>query len=29
MLEVKIKNGARKNLGRPDTSTLDNKANFM
>lgn len=29
MLEVRVRPGARKNLGRPTTSTLENKAAFM
>lgn len=29
LLEVKIRNGARKDLGRPTTSTMDNKNQFM
>lgn len=28
-IEIKIKPGARDNLGRPKTSTLDNKKKFM
>ena len=29
LLEVKVKKGARKNLGRPTTTPIENKQSFM
>ena len=29
LLEIRVSKGARKNLGRPDSSPIENKKNFM